>query len=165
MKYKSEHKTTTFGIKRWPYSTDDVAPLARWRTLPPDAFSAGGQLEVVAALNNVAVLHGPNNLAAALRGDSAAAISVALSLMPVQEVTFPVDIAMSTLLVCALNDDAAAALVLSHVLGRAAFDHAQTIELSTAWLAHHLRSSRDPHQFARTEEALSLIVHDEEDEA
>lgn len=165
MKYESEHQTTTFDTKRWPYSTGDVASLAWWRTLPPNAFSAGGHLDVVAALNNVAVLHGPNNLAAALRGDSAAAISVALSLMPIQEVTFPVDIAMSTLLVCALNDDAAAALVLSHVLGRAEFDHAQTIELSTAWLTHHLRSGRDPHRFARTKEALSLILHDEEEEA
>lgn len=165
MKYESEHQTRTFDTKRSPYSTGDVASLAWWRTLPPNAFGAGGHLDVVAALNNVAVLHGSNNLAAALRGDSAAAISVALSLMPIQEVTFPVDIAMSTLLVCALNDDAAAALVLSHVLGRAEFGHAQTIELSTAWLTRHLRSGRDQHRFARTEEALSLILHDEEDEA
>jgi hypothetical protein len=51
--------------------------------------------------------------------------------MPIREVSFKVDIAMTVLLRCALDDAPAAALVLSHVLGRAEWEGTLATDLAT----------------------------------
>jgi hypothetical protein len=71
---------------------------------------------------------------------------------------------MSTLLHCALKEDAAAALVLSHMLGHAEFEHPLKVELSTLWLTHHFGRARDPRWSAQTEAAISLALSDQEDD-
>lgn len=149
----------------WPLCAEDGPPLAWWRMLPMHHFRDSERLVVQNALKGIAVIHGGEELAAALRGDPAGAIAAALDLLPIRQLSLPVDIAMTALLRSALDDDAAAALVLSHVIGRVEFDHPFAAELATSWLAHHLRSARDPHRFRQAEAALSDYLCPEENEA
>lgn len=146
----------------WPLCAEDGSPLEWWRMLPMHHFRDAEHLLVRNALEGIAVIHGGEQVTAALRGDPAAAIAAALSLVPIREVSLSVDIAMTALLRSALNNDAAAALVLSHVIGRIEFDHPFAAELATSWLAHHFRYARDPYRFAQTEAALSDFFCQEE---
>jgi hypothetical protein len=132
--------------------------------LPPDTFGAAEDLDLNATLARVAVLHATNDIPAALKGDPAAAIGAALSLAPLGHVDHQVDIVMSALLHCALKDDAAAALVLSHILGNAEFVHPLKMELSILWLTHHLGRARDPRWFAQTEARVSQALSDHGDD-
>ena len=66
---------------------------------------------------------------------------MAYSLMPIGEATLEADLAMTAVLRGALDGDAAAALVLSHVIGSAELHYPFAMELSASWLAHRLRHS------------------------
>ncbi|MGX4805520.1 hypothetical protein [Bradyrhizobium guangdongense] len=149
----------------WPLCAGDGSPLAWWRMLPMHHFRNSERLVVRLALKGIAVIDGGEELAAALRGDPAGAIAAALALVPIRKLSLPVDITMTALLRSALEDDAAAALVLSHVIGRIEFNHLFAAELATSWLTHHLRSARDPHRFRQAEAALSDYLCPEENEA
>jgi hypothetical protein len=74
-----------------------------------------------------------------MRGDAAASIAIAVEMFPITEITLEVDLAMTVLMVGALDDNAAAALVLSQLLGRAPLDHPFAKELSVSWLVLNLR--------------------------
>jgi hypothetical protein len=140
--------------RAWPFNPEDTFPLAWWRTLPANLFRDAEALLVSATLDKIDVLSGSHTFAAALRGDTAAAITTALALMPIEETTLEVDLAMTAVLRGALDGDAAAALVLSHVIGRATLHHPFATELSPSWLAHHLRHS--PNRRCFTEEEARL---------
>jgi hypothetical protein len=139
----------------WPYCADDGPPLAWWRMLPAHLYRDAERLDVRETLERLAVIDGGEDFTAALQGDPAAAIAVALSFMPIREVSFKVDIAMTVLLRCALNDAPAAALVLSHVLGRAEWEGTLATDLATSWLTRHLCSPQDPRRCAQTQAMLS----------
>ena len=79
-------------------------------------------------------MRGGDILIATLRGEVAAAVAVALALMPIAEVTLEVDLAMTAVLRGALAGDGPAALVLAHVLGHADIGHPFAAELSASWL-------------------------------
>jgi hypothetical protein len=51
-----------------PFKADGISPLAWWRTLPPDVFGHAERLLLLAALDQIEVLHGGDDFAAALRG-------------------------------------------------------------------------------------------------
>ena len=138
----------------WPFDPDDASPLAWWRTLPSDAFGDGERLFMEATLEQIHVLHGGDDFAAALEGDASAAISVAFSLMPIEEITPSVDIAMTALLRCLLRGNAAAALVLAQVLGLTNLGHSYATELASSWLAHGRRRSDNPRKFSEAETVL-----------
>jgi hypothetical protein len=74
-----------------------------------------------------------------LYDDAAASSAVALGALPISEITFEVDLAMSALTVSALGGSAGAVLVLSHILCLAPLDHPFAKELSTSWLMLNLR--------------------------
>ena len=137
-----------------PFKADGISPLAWWRTLPPDAFGDAERLLLLATLEQIDVLHGGDDFAAALKGDPAAAIGVAFSLMPVEAMTLKVDIAMTALLQCALERNAAAALVLAQVLGLTDLGHPFATELATSWLAYGRRFSENPRKFSKAETVL-----------
>jgi hypothetical protein len=69
-------------------------------------------------INKIDVLRGGDDFAAALKGDPAAAIAATFSMMPIEEMTLKADVAMTALLRCALEGNAAAALVLAQVRTR-----------------------------------------------
>ncbi len=117
-----------------PFRAQDSSPLAWWRTLPPSALGKAERLLLQATLEQIGVLHGGDEFAAALAGDPTAAIGVAFSLMPIEELSLTSDIAITVLLQCALERNATAALVLAQVLGLTDLDHSK--ELAASWLAY-----------------------------
>ena len=128
--------------------------MAWWRTLPSDAFGDAERLLLLATLEQIDVLHGGDDFAAALEGDPSAAIGVAFSMMPIEAMTLKADIAMTALLQCALERNAAAALVLAQVLGLTDLGHSFATELAASWLAYGRRFSDDPRKFSKAETVL-----------
>jgi hypothetical protein len=147
----------------WPFRPQDISPLAWWWTLPSDLIRDAEHLLVRATLDRITMMCGGNDLPAALRGDPAAAIAAAFSLMPIDDVTLEVDITMTAVLRCALDGNAAAALVLAHVVGRAELDHPFATELSGSWYTLHLRHTPDRRRFTPDEKAVwsALRKYDE----
>lgn len=124
----------------WPFHPEDISPLAWWRTLPSNRLRDAEHLLLRAALDQVHVLQQPCWIAAR-RGDPSAAIATAMALLPITHVTLTVDLAMSTVLLAALGGDAAAAVMLAHVLRQAEFDHPLAAELAESWLVSGLRGT------------------------
>lgn len=122
----------------WPFHPDDVTPLQWWRTLPADRLTDAQHLLLRSTLAKISPLRGREWLGG-LRGDAAAGIALALESLPITAVTIEIDLVMSALAVHALSGNAAAALVLSHVLRLAPLDHPFGRELSASWLALNLR--------------------------
>ena len=138
----------------WSFRAADVSPLQWWRTLPSDAFRDAEQILVPTTLERIGVLHGGDDLAAALAGDAAAAISAAFSLMPIEETTLTVDIVMTALCRCALARNAAAALVMAQVIGLTSLNHGLATELAASWYTHGLRHASNPRKFGQAEAVL-----------
>jgi hypothetical protein len=138
----------------WPFKAADVSALHWRRTLPSDAFRDAEQTALLTAVKRIGVLHGGDDLTAALAGDTAAAIGVAFSLMPIEETTLTIDIAMTALCRCALARNAAAALVLAQVIGLTGLDHGLATELAASWYTHGLRHSSNPRKFSGAETVL-----------
>lgn len=138
----------------WPFNRENASPLAWWRTLPEEAFRDAERLLLLATLEQIRMLHGGDDFAAALKGDAAAAIGVAFTLMPIEEMTLKVDIAMTTLLRCVLERNAAAALVLAQVLGLTDLGHSYAVELAASWLVYGRRCSDNPRKFRKAETVL-----------
>jgi len=136
-----------------PYTPEDSNPLAWWRMLPPHFFRDTERLLLRATLENLAVIDGGKDVAAALKGDPAAAVTVALSLIPLRELTLPADISMTALLSCTLNGDRASGLVMSHILGCAQWGDPGAEELGLAWLDRHVAHPIE--RFAAIEAALA----------
>jgi hypothetical protein len=133
----------------WPFKAADISPLQWWRTLPSDAFSDVEQTVLLTTVKRIGVLHGGDDLAAALAGDAGAAVGVAVCLMPIEEATLTVDIAMTALCRCALARNAAAALVMAQVIGLTDLDHGLATELAASWYTHGRRHSSDPRKFSQ----------------
>jgi hypothetical protein len=138
----------------WPFKAADVSPLHWWRTLPSDVFGDAEQILLLTTAGRIGVLHGGDDLTAALAGDDAAAIGVAFSLMPIEETTLTVDIAMTALCRCALARNAAAALVMAQVIGLISLDHGLATELAASWYTHGLRHASNPRKFSQAETVL-----------
>jgi hypothetical protein len=144
----------------WPFKAADVSPLHWWRTLPSDAFRDAEQIILLTTLERIGVLHGGKDLAAALAGDAAAAIGVAFSLMPIEEATLTVDIAMAALCRCALARNAAAALVMAQVIGLTDLNHGLATELAASWYTHGLRHSSNPRKFSQAKAVLLVAFRE-----
>ena len=121
----------------WPFNLGDVTPLEWWRTMPADHLGDVERLHLGATLEKICVMKDHQWLSA-LRGDAAASIAIAIGAMPIDQVTLEVDLAMSALMLCALDGSAGAALVLSHILRRTALDHPFAEDLSASWLVFNL---------------------------
>jgi hypothetical protein len=128
--------------------------------LPSDAFGEAERLVLLETLEPIGVLHGGDDFAAALEGEPSAAVGVALSLMPIEEITLQTDIAMTALLRCAAERNGAAALVLAQVLGLTELGHGYAIELAASWLTYGRRSSTDPRKFSEAGSVLLSAFRD-----
>lgn len=144
----------------WLFAPSDTSPLAWWRMLPSNAFGDAECLHLLTTLKQIDVLHGGDDFAAALEGDPSAAIGVAIALMPIEELTLKADIAMTALLMCALERNATAALVLAQVLGLTDLGHAFVTELAASWLAYGRRYAADPRKFHEAETVLLEAFRD-----
>jgi hypothetical protein len=131
----------------WPFKAESTSPLMWWRQLPPDALYHAERSLLVATLESISLLHGGDDVQAAMHGDAAAAIDAALELMPIEEITLRVDVTLTALLRIALAGDAAAALVMAQIVGLTDIGHEFTTELAVSWLNHGERHSDEPHKF------------------
>jgi hypothetical protein len=131
----------------WPFKAADVSPLHWWRTPPSDAFRDAEQTVLLSTVKRIGVLHAGDDLTGALAGD-------AFSMMPIEETTLTIDIAMTALCRCALARNAAAALVLAQVIGLTGLDHGLATELASSWYTHGLRHSSNPRKFSGAETVL-----------
>jgi hypothetical protein len=121
----------------WPFNLGDVTPLEWWRTRPADHLGDAQRLHLRATVEKICVLKDRGWLSA-LRGDAAASIAIAIGAMPIDHVSLEVDLAMSALVLCALEGSAGAALVLSHILRRTALEHPFGKDISASWLTLNL---------------------------
>ena len=144
--------------RAWPFNAEDTSPLAWWRTLPSDRLRDAQARLLNTTLARIDVMGGGDALAAALRGEVGAGVAVALSLMPIGEVTLEVDLAMTAVLRGALEGDGPAALVLALVLGGADVGHPFATELSASWLTCPQRNSR--RRFAKQEARLLAAMRE-----
>jgi hypothetical protein len=138
----------------WPFKREEHSVLAWWRTFPADSFHGADHQHLLTTLRQIRVIHGDDDLRAALRGETDAAIGAALATMPISEITLQIDIAASTLLSSALNCNAAACLVLAQVIGLTDLAHPFAIELAGSWLCFGMRHSTAPDQFS---EAAAIL--------
>ena len=153
-------------IKRpspWPYKPQNSSALAWWRRLPSDLFHDTERSALCTTLKQISVLHADEDIAAALDGDPRAAIGVALSLMPMEEIDLPADIAMTALLRCAIDGNAAASLVLTQALGLSNLGHPFATELAASWYTHGLRHATDPRKFSEAEAPLLKAFREREE--
>lgn len=142
----------------WPLRAEDTSPLQWWRTLPSDALRDAEQLLLRTTLERIHVLRGGDDLTAALRGDAAAAIDVAFTLMPIETFTLEVDIAMTALARFAIERNAAAALVMAQIIGLTDFDHGLGMALAASWYARGRRYSSEPGKFSEAGAVLLAAI-------
>ena len=127
--------------------TTDAASLSRplswWRVLAPEALDMAAQCRLSAALNAAQPLPSPD-WSAACRGESAAAIHIALNVLA-KAIAFPgrLDPAMSAICLCAVRGDGSCIDLLVHVLGRRAQRRAdlEVLCLAHAWCSVPRRGS------------------------
>ncbi|WLB23884.1 hypothetical protein [Bradyrhizobium japonicum] len=144
----------------WPFKAEDGSPLAWWRMLPSQAFGEPDRLHLRATLEQLNVLHAEHDLMVALKGDAAAAIEVTFTLMPMSEISLKTDIAMTALLRCAREGNAAACLVLAQVLGLTDLDHPYARELANSWLSYGQLCSENPREFSNAVDVLLTAFHE-----
>jgi hypothetical protein len=113
--------------------------LSWWRTRPRQSFDAKARSEVKTFLRNPY----PRNprWRAAIDGDAAAAVGIALRLKAPLQPSARVDRAMTVLLACAF-DNAAAAHVLVHMVRRTQLAPRKRAVIATSWLARHAACAR-----------------------
>jgi hypothetical protein len=111
---------------------ETIPPLHWWRHLPATAFTTAHLAVIRRAITGFGFIGEPHWPAAA-NGHPAAAIGIALRTLRSHTEHSPTfDLVMSALLRCALERNAAAVLVLAHVLDRVATD-APCSALATSW--------------------------------
>jgi hypothetical protein len=144
----------------WPWSPDDFSPIEWWRSLPADYLGDAQQLLLRATLDKICMMNGREWLSA-MHGDAAASIAIAVEMFPITEITLEVDLAMTVVMLSALDGNAAAALVLSQLLGRVPLDHPFAKELSVSWLVLNLQRALDasklPDKASSGSKAPSLV--------
>lgn len=124
----------------WPFDPSDTSPLAWWRMMPAYRLHEAERVVLRDTLSKIAVLGGCEWVGA-MRGDPSASIAVAVEVMPVANITLQVDLAFSAVLLNALDGNAAAALMLSHVLRHTPLDHPFGKELAVSWMVANLHGA------------------------
>lgn len=110
--------TTATAIERIDRRRGDLAtcPLAIWRTVPRERIEPAHVAALSRILSAIAILHEPR-WRAATGGDPAASAAIAIGHLRGRTVGTPLaDLAMSNLLVRAMEDDPTAPVILRHAL-------------------------------------------------
>jgi len=142
------------GAAPWPYKPEDSSVLMWWRRLPIGLFQETERSLLLATLRQLSVIGANEDVAAALKGDPAAAVRAALSLMPIEHITLTVDIAMTALVRTALDRSSTSALVMTQVILLTELGHEFATGLAASWFAYGRQCSSDPRKFSEAEEPL-----------
>jgi len=105
--------------------------------LPADQFSSTQIAAIRQSLAAIALIDEPR-WSAALAGDAAAAVGVAVRSMPVERITCRTDMVMSALCLSALLGSAAACLVLGHILKQVGTFDPAAKRCAASWLVRQL---------------------------
>jgi hypothetical protein len=109
-------------------------PIKWWRTLPADGFDSSRKSVLRATLSTIAILDEPTWRSAA-GGSAAAAIGLALRLNPSRSTSVAYDLIVTSLAICAADGNAAACIVMSHVLRNIPGAGKAEARIATSWLA------------------------------
>lgn len=109
--------------------------LTYWRKLPSEAFEVELQDEVLCCVRRMGSTSA--DWQAAIEGDAAAAVGLALRLKTPNVITPPTDMIM-TLLLRSAFEDAGAALVLSGKLEQMPLPAVDRAKLSASWRLHNV---------------------------
>jgi hypothetical protein len=111
--------------------------LRLWRTVPADRFGPAERAAVAECMRRTSTTI--EVWRAAIGGDAASAIRLALRMERPHAITPPTDVTMTVLLDAALGGSAGAALVLSYALRKMPLDDVTRRRLATSWLVHNIR--------------------------
>jgi hypothetical protein len=118
-----------------------IYPLSLWRTLRANEFEAS-DLAAIEGLLAKTVLFGQPKWRDAVAGDVPAAVAVAVSLLPIDNVTFQVDLAMTALIRGAIEGDFAAAIVVANILRHLPGSMLLHRRIATSWWVSNLTALR-----------------------
>jgi hypothetical protein len=136
-------------------------PLSSWRTLRALQFSSHDVTSMRAVLAKTS-LFGQPKWAAAASGDATAAVAVAVSFIPVDEITPSLDLAMTALITCAIEGDPGAATVASNMLRHLPGVSPHHRQIATSWFVSNLAACVPSKRNAvMTEAASSTNVAEE----
>lgn len=122
--------------KRNPYEPDEWhAALAAWREHSAEMFDDELKQQVRSCVKRIQTTIG--DWRAAIDGDAAAAVKVALRLQMPETINVRLDLAM-TVLTAASFEDAAAAAVLADLVESAPLDPVDRTAISTSWRVHKI---------------------------
>jgi hypothetical protein len=117
------------------HKTSGERPLGWWRTIPAEEFDPSRVKVLRAMLSTIAILDEPA-WSSATDGDAVAAIGLALRLNPARSTSTAYDLIMTSLAICATEGNAAACLVMSHILRKIPGAGKTEARIATSWLAH-----------------------------
>lgn len=124
-------------------NADPVPPLSWWRNIRAEHFDSSIAKILREHISVVAIIGEPA-WDAAVAGDAAVAIGLALRLNPDSSAPVIRDLIMTALLACAAEDNSAACLAMSHAL-RALPDAGRTeARLATSWLVRNFTKTARP---------------------
>jgi hypothetical protein len=113
----------------------DQAPLKWWRNFPAEEFDRSRVTILRTTLSTIAILEEPTWRSAA-GGGAAAAIGMALRLNPDRSTSTAYDLIVTALAIGAAEGNAAACLVLAHILRRIPGAGKAEARIATSWLTH-----------------------------
>jgi hypothetical protein len=117
---------------------DDTAwcgALSWWRCLPAEAFDDARKAHLDRCVANISST--VEEWRKAIGGDAAAAVNIALRMRAPAALTPKLDLAMTVLVRCALNNPGAA-FVLSVLIRRMPLEEGHKNRIATSWLVHNL---------------------------
>lgn len=119
------------------HATAPDNPLASWRTIRALDFGFS-DVKSMRALLARTTLFGQPKWAAAVRGDGAAAVGVAISFIPAEKITPSLDLAMTALIACAIEGDLGAAIVASNILRHLPGATRRHHQIATSWFVSNM---------------------------
>lgn len=136
------------GDDQWPTT------LSYWRRFPAESFDDALKADVLDCVNRIS-----STIAewrSAIHGDAGAAVALALRIKAPTVIGLKLDLAMTVLLRTAF-ENAAAAVVMSHVLRKMPLESHDRARLATSWLVHNIWLGSRPRIFARRSIAAQLL--------
>lgn len=123
-------------------SPNSTCALSLWRTMRAEQFGAQ-ELDIIRRLLARIELFGHQNWRDAVDGDVPAAVAVALSFLPIAQVTPQFDIAMTALIKSAIEGDAAAAIMASNILRNLPGSDPRHRQIATSWFVSNLAAASE----------------------
>jgi hypothetical protein len=133
----NEELTTAHGACEHSQADQLDNQLSSWRTLRALDFSFHDLTSMRALLAKTTLLGQPK-WAAAVAGDGPAAVAVAISFIPAEEITMSMDLAMTALIACAIEGDPGAAIVASNILRHLPDATPRHHQIAASWFVSNL---------------------------